>query len=217
MARSVHQSRPTFAWEERLWRDGLRWVAGIDEAGRGPLAGPVVAAAVVFPPGWSSPWLAQVDDSKRLSPSRRASLAVLIRKAAFGVGVGVASVGEIDSLGILGATRRAMQRAISALPVRPQALLVDAVALDVQGIPCWPLVRGDRLSLSIAAASIIAKVERDALMETLDAQYPGYGFRQHKGYPTPAHLYALRRLGPCPAHRASFAPVRAVKLSGGKG
>lgn len=199
---------PTFAWEECLWGKGLRLVAGVDEAGRGPLAGPVVAAAVVFPPGFQAPWLAQVDDSKRLSPAQRQRLAPLIRTNALQVGVGMASVEEIDTLGIVAATRRAMERAVKSLAVPPQAILVDALPLEIEGRQCIPLVHGDRLSLSIAAASIIAKVERDALMEALDTRYPAYGFRRHKGYPTPEHLQALRRLGPSPVHRRSFGPVQ---------
>ncbi|GBD11322.1 Ribonuclease HII [bacterium HR23] len=206
--------RPTFAWEEGLWRRGVRLVAGVDEAGRGPLAGPVVASAVVFPPGFTAPWLPLVDDSKRLSPARRASLAPLIRASALAVGVGMATPQEIDSLGIVPATTLAMQRAVECLPFCPEALLVDALAIP--GMPCTPLVHGDRLSLSIACASIIAKVERDAFMEALDARYPGYGFRRHKGYPTPEHQEALRRLGPSPAHRRTFAPVQKVAGKGGR-
>jgi ribonuclease HII len=200
--------RPTFAWEERLWGQGLVYVAGSDEAGRGSLAGPVVAAAVVFPPLFSAPWLARVDDSKRLSPKGRAALAPLIRSGALAVGIGLASPQEVDALGVGKATRLAMERAVAGLPVCPQAVLVDALPLRLDGIPCIPVVHGDRLSLSIAAASILAKVERDALMEALDSRYPGYGFRGHKGYPTPAHQRALRLLGPSPVHRLSFAPVR---------
>lgn len=211
MGRSVRLDGPTFVWEGELWREGLRLVAGVDEAGRGPLAGPVMAAAVVFPPCFSAPWLAQVDDSKRLSPSRRKALLPLIRANALAVGVGMASPEEIDTLGIVPATRLAMERALVALGVHPQAILVDAVPLEIKGVRCIPLVHGDRLSLSVAAASIVAKVERDALMEALDAYYPGYGFRRHKGYPTPQHLLALRHLGPSPIHRRSFAPVREVQ------
>lgn len=208
----MRRDGPTFAWEERLWQEGLCLVAGIDEVGRGPLAGPVVAAAVVFPPGFQAPWLAQVDDSKRLSPSQRESLVPPIRGSALGVGIGMASPGEIDALGIVPATRLAMERAVRSLAVYPQVILVDAIPLEIKGIGCIPLVHGDRLSLSIAAASIVAKVERDALMEALDIRYPGYGFRQNKGYPTPHHLRALRLLGPSPIHRRSFAPVREVRI-----
>ncbi|MFN3974016.1 MAG: ribonuclease HII [Dehalococcoidia bacterium] len=211
MGNYVRLDGPTFFWEERFWRGGLRLVAGVDEAGRGPLAGPVVAAAVVFPTCFSAPWLAQVDDSKRLSPSRRKALVPQIRANALAVGVGVASPEEIDTLGIVPATRLAMERAVGALGVPPQAVLVDAMPLEIKGVRCIPLVHGDHLSLSVAAASIVAKVERDALMEALDVHYPGYGFRRHKGYPTPQHLEALRRLGPSPIHRRSFAPVREVQ------
>jgi ribonuclease HII len=178
---------------------------GVDEAGRGPLAGPVIAAAVLFPPHASIPG---VEDSKRLSPKERDLLFVEISKVALGVGIGTIGPDVIDRVNILRATHQAMLDAVAALPTDPGLVLVDG--LPVPGTP-WPqlaLVGGDGLSLSIAAASIVAKVTRDRLMCDLDLIHPGYGFARHKGYCTPQHLDALRRLGPCSAHRTSFAPVR---------
>ncbi|MBM3131595.1 MAG: ribonuclease HII [Chloroflexi bacterium] len=199
---------PTFTQEEYLWRKGYRLVAGIDEVGRGPLAGPVVAAAVILSSQASPPWLSQVRDSKQLSPAKREHLAMCIRKDAVAVGIGTASHEEIDSQGIVGATRAAMCSAVARLARRPEWLLIDAVRLPQLPIPQTSLIKGDALCLSIAAASIVAKVHRDRLMEEYDRLYPGYGFGQHKGYPTSEHLTRLDELGSCPIHRRSFAPVR---------
>ena len=181
-----------------LWAAG-RAFAGIDEAGRGPLAGPVVAACVVMPP---QPLLPGVDDSKKLSEKRREALFDAVHGCARFVGVGVATAREIDELNILQATRLAMAR---AAPGAPCALfLVDAIdRLDVPG-EVLGIIHGDALCYSIAAASIIAKVTRDRMMRELDARYPQYGFAAHKGYGTRAHIEALRTLGPCPEHRRSF-------------
>jgi len=191
--------------ELELMARGIFPVAGIDEAGRGPLAGPVVAAAVVLPPGFFLPGL---DDSKKLSPRKRESLhARLTSDPDILWACARCEPGEIDSLNILRATHLAMRRAFLALAVRPPHALIDG--LPVPDFPCphTALVGGDGLSLSIAAASVIAKVERDRTMDELDAQFPEYGFCRHKGYPTAEHLDRLRRHGPTPVHRLSFAPV----------
>jgi ribonuclease HII len=180
------------------------WVAGVDEAGRGPLAGPVVAAAVILDPARP---IAGLRDSKALSPQRRAVLAQAIRERSFAWAVGIAEADEIDAVNILQATLRAMRRAVAALGVVPTEALVDGNVLPRLDCPARAIVKGDRDVVAISAASIIAKTTRDAMLDALDARYPGYGFARHKGYPTPAHLDALARLGPCPAHRRSFAPV----------
>ncbi len=203
---------PSLEAERRLWALGYFYVAGLDEAGRGPWAGPVVAAAVVLPSGREDleEALAGVDDSKRLSASARERLYERIQSIALGVGVGMASHEEIDAMGIVPATRLAMRRALAALPHMPDYLLLDHLRLPEVNIPQESFTRGDSRVLSIAAASIIAKVTRDRIMEELDARYPGYGFAQHKGYGTAAHRQALARLGPSPIHRRTWAPVQEV-------
>lgn len=180
-------------------------VCGIDEAGRGPWAGPVVAAAVIWKD--MSVVAEAVNDSKKLKKSQREILFEIITTQAH-IGVGQSEVGEIDRLNILGATRLAMQRAYAALAVQADCALIDGN--QPPQLPCRtiPIVKGDARSLSIAAASIIAKVTRDRLMEALGREYPGYGFERHAGYGTPQHQEALDRLGVCPAHRRSFAPIR---------
>lgn len=184
-------------------------VCGVDEAGRGPLAGPVVAAAVILDQGRAP---IGIDDSKKLNAPVREALFELINANAH-VGIGIASVEEIDSLNILWASMLAMERAVAALPTSPAHALVDGNRCP-KGLPCGstPVIGGDALSLSIAAASIIAKVTRDRMMRNLDSDHPGYGFAGHKGYGTPAHLAALGRLGPCLIHRRSFAPIRQAIL-----
>ncbi len=195
----------SFEQETLLHARGISPVAGIDEAGRGPLAGPVVAAAVILPGNFS---LSGLDDSKKLTPRQRDQL---YRELTSDPAVVWASASadhlEIDRLNILRATHRAMRDAFLALPFRPAHALIDG--LPVPDFPCGQtaLVGGDALSLSIAAASVIAKVERDRIMEKLDEKYPKYGFSKHKGYPTPDHLARLRTHGPCPVHRRSYAPV----------
>jgi ribonuclease HII len=179
-------------------------VAGIDEAGRGPLAGPVVAAAVIIAPDRRIQGLA---DSKLLAPERRDELFAVIRARALAVGVGVVDHATIDRINILQATKRAMAEALTALAVVPDLVITDFVALPELPCPQKNLVEGDRRSASVAAASIVAKVTRDRLMRELDARYPAYGFARHKGYATPEHLAALDRHGPCPIHRRSFAGV----------
>lgn len=201
-------TRPDWSAERLLWRQGYLRVAGVDEVGRGPLAGPVVAAAVVFPSGFRPNRLPGLRDSKQLTAAARERLMPQVRLLASGVGIGSASPGEIDALGIVGATRTAMSRAVRQLTEPAEHLLVDALLLECDGIPCRAIIHGDAICCSIAAASIVAKVARDALMDDLDAVHPGYGFARHKGYPTAEHLSALERLGPTPQHRRSFAPVR---------
>ncbi len=196
---------PSHIFEEEAWRCGYVRIAGLDEAGRGPLAGPVVAAAVVLPPGFCP---AGLQDSKLVPAARRERLFEEIRSRALGIGVGAASVEEIDRVNILEATRLAMARAIQGLVPAPDFLLLDAVSLPAVALPQRPIVRGDRLSISIAAASILAKVTRDGLMRHLHEHHPRYRFDLHKGYGTPEHLRLLARYGPCEAHRKSFRPVR---------
>jgi ribonuclease HII len=187
--------------ERELARRGYRVVAGVDEAGRGALAGPVVAAAVILPP---DAVFMGLDDSKRLDAECRERLAVAIRARAIAVGVGVVSAAEIDLRDILRASLAAMRVAIEALDPRPEAVLLDAVSVPGLRLPQLPIVHGDALSASIAAASIVAKVERDRLVRELGRRFPAYGFEQHKGYGTPEHWQALSVNGPCPEHRLSY-------------
>jgi len=190
--------------EEKAWSNGYQLVAGIDEAGCGPLAGPVVAAAVVFPQAKTTLW--GLDDSKQLTAGKRELLYQMILENAVAVGVGIIHNQEIDRLNILEATKRAMTQAVANLPVLPDLALVDGnqARLPSLDIPCQTIVDGDGCSCSIAAASIVAKVTRDRLMDELDVLYPGYGFAQHKGYPSRQHYEALRQLGPSPIHRRTF-------------
>jgi ribonuclease HII len=192
-----------------LLSQGYCFIAGLDEAGRGCLAGPVVAAAVILPlEGDYLALFAGVRDSKQLLPQARESLYQVIMQHAVAVSVGVGSVALIDERNILQATKYAMKAAIAQLPIPPQALLLDALTLSGIALPQRSIIKGDASCLSIAAASIIAKVTRDRLMLQLHEQYPAYGFAQHKGYCTEAHLAALREHGVCPIHRRTFAPVR---------
>ena len=184
-----------------LWKSGVTYIAGVDEAGCGPLAGPVVAAAVVFPPDTQ---IEGIDDSKKLDAPTREALAREIRDRASGIGVGVATVEEIDAINIYHAALLAMRRAVEALPQRPQHILVDARTVPGVDIPQNKFDKGDGINFSIAAASIIAKTERDRMMDALDREHPGYGFAGHKGYATPEHRRALAALGPSPVHRKSF-------------
>ena len=210
-------------FERQAWEQGVVRLAGVDEAGRGPLAGPVVAAAVVveriFLEAEQHGLLRDIDDSKTLTePQRESAFVLLAERCPMAMGVGLADVAEIDSLNILRATHLAMARALNALPVLPELALIDGLA--VPGLPCpsQAIVGGDARSLIIAAASIIAKVTRDRLMRDLDREYPVYGFAQHKGYGTRAHMQALLQHGPCPAHRRSFRPVRdalGIRSAGG--
>jgi ribonuclease HII len=191
--------------ETALWSSGLTRIAGVDEAGMSPLAGPVAAAAVILAPGTR---ILDVDDSKRLSAEERERLAPIIKQAAVAWAVAFAEVEEIDEINIYWAGLLAMRRAIEALSPAPEHLLIDGRRLKAVALPQDRIVGGDAKSLSIAAASILAKTARDARMAALDRQFPGYGFAQHKGYPVRAHIRALEHLGACPVHRRSFAPVR---------
>jgi ribonuclease HII len=211
----MSKARPRLTLERRWWRQGYQHVAGLDEVGRGAWAGPVVAAAVILPPAQPrlSSALRGVTDSKQLTARQRERLAEVIGAVALAVGVGGAGAGEVDRDGLIGATRAAMARAIAMLPLPPEALLIDALDLrPVVPLPQAAVIHGDALSLSIAAASIIAKVSRDRWMAGLDQRYPGYGFARHKGYGTAAHSAALARLGVSEAHRRSYAPV--ARLAG---
>ncbi|MCS7079215.1 MAG: ribonuclease HII [Chloracidobacterium sp.] len=206
---ATRRLRPTTEFETPLWVQGATYVAGLDEAGRGAWAGPVTAAAVILNPA-ALP--AGLDDSKRLTPAQRNRLYIEIEATAYGVGVGVVNADVIDQINIVEATRRAMAQAVAALPQRPDFLLLDALHLPAVAIPQRALVHGDARSISIAAASIIAKVYRDRLMDALDAEYPAYGFARHKGYGTAYHQRALERYGPCPAHRLTFRGVAPAPL-----
>jgi ribonuclease HII len=191
--------------ETALWTAGVARIAGVDEAGMSPLAGPVAAAAVILAPGTRIPG---VDDSKRLDRAERERLAPIIQARAVAWAVAFAEVEEIDRINIYWAGLLAMRRAVQALVPSAEHLLIDGRRLKAVPLPQERIVGGDAKSLSIAAASILAKTARDARMCALDAEFPGYGFAQHKGYPVDAHIRALDRLGACPIHRRSFAPVR---------
>ncbi len=197
--------RDLFAFETLARRQGYRIIAGVDEAGRGPLAGPVVAAAVILSPGKE---IQGLDDSKKLSPSRRESLFEDIHAFAMAIGVGMANHESIDRINILQATLVAMRQAVAALEPSPDYLLIDGISSIPISIMQKTIKKGDSLSASIAAASIIAKVTRDRLMEEYDRSYPGYGFAGHKGYGSASHLAAIARLGPCPIHRKTFRGVK---------
>src|SRR5712692_406706 len=192
-------------YERNFWDGEMRYVAGVDEAGRGPLAGPVVAAAVLFLP---DVWIEGIDDAKKLSSKRREEMFDIINERVLSVGVGIISHTTIDQVNIYQATVEAMNEAISDLLPAPQHLLVDGRAFHTNGIPSTPIIDGDAKCFSIAAASIIAKVTRDRLMIEWDKQFPQYGFAKHKGYGTREHFEAIRKFGPCEIHRKSFRPVQ---------
>ncbi len=207
---SLYRGAPTLSAEIFGWRKGYRNIAGVVEAGRGPMAGPVVAAAVILDPDVGAQWWSELRDCKILTSKQREALDARIREtAAWGAGVG--SSEEIDTIGLIEATRRAMLRSLEVLPTRPDLLLIDALLLHESdaGWAQQSIVHGDALSVSIAAASIVAKVERDRLMDGYHDLYPAYGFGHNRGYCTPDHKRALLEHGPCPIHRRSFAPVRA--------
>ena len=191
-------------YEKELYEDGIKLIAGVDEVGRGPLVGPVVAAAVILPVGFT---LEGLDDSKKLSEKKRDKFYDIIMKDAIAVGIGEVSAQEIDEINIYQASRVAMIKAINNLSVKPEHILSDAIPLNIE-IDNTPIVHGDALSLSIAAASVIAKVTRDRMMYDLDKEYPDYGFAKHKGYPTKFHLEALKKYGPLENYRFTYGPVR---------
>ncbi|MBA4385019.1 MAG: ribonuclease HII [Anaerolinea sp.] len=199
---------PNLSFERDLWSNTIQYVAGIDEAGRGAWAGPVYAAAVIFP---NDPnieiYLAGVQDSKQVSPQKRTQLAVIIRQFALAWAVAYADAREIDELGILPANRLAMMRAVNALTIPPEHLLIDAMFLSDMDLGQTSLIKGDQRSLSIAAASILAKTERDAWMIAAHDQYPAYRFDLHKGYGTKTHQQGLARDGICDLHRKSYKPI----------
>jgi ribonuclease HII len=201
--------------ECELWQKGLKLVAGVDEAGRGPLAGPVVAAAVVLPCSWSEMGLdsrlRDLNDSKQLTEAQREQYyAILTSHPEIRYGIASADAEEIDRINILQATHRAMNLALAQLQPPPEHVLVDGRPVKSMPFPHTALVKGDARSYSIAGASVLAKVTRDRLMREMDRLYPGYGFAEHKGYGTPQHLAAIQALGPCPIHRRSFAPIRSM-------
>lgn len=220
MSRGAPRTLPTLDEELRLTQEGQGPIAGVDEVGRGAWAGPLVAAAVVLPPVFSAPLaaeltarLADVRDSKACTPDERATLAATIGAVASGVGIGVVLPDDLDRYGLTVGNRLAMCRAVAALPWMPGYLLLDWVRLPELRVPQRAFVRGESHSLSIAAASIVAKVERDALMAALDETYPGFDFGRHKGYGTALHRTALRAYGPTPVHRYRFAPVHAAAVA----
>ncbi len=206
------QYTPSFVEEEKLAAQGYRFTAGIDEVGRGALAGPVVAAAVILPCRLKAPWLNQVRDSKLLTPDKREYLFGHIHEIAVSVSVGIISHQIIDTRNILRATHLAMMQAISQLSPEPDSLLIDYLRLPDVSLHQKGIVNGDGLCFSIACASIIAKVTRDRLMKEMDTVYPGYGLAKHKGYWTEEHVANLNRLGPSPIHRRSFHPVKGMLL-----
>jgi ribonuclease HII len=194
-----------YEYEEELYKQGLKAVCGTDEAGRGPLAGPVVAGAVILDPHHL---IEGLNDSKQLSAKKRAQLSVEIKKHALAYGIAFVFEDEIDKINIYQASRLAMTKAILSLAFPPDFVLSDAMPLPDLGIPYLAIIKGDALSASIAAGSILAKVSRDEFMTEMAKQYPAYGFEIHKGYPTKKHLEALAQYGPCPIHRKSYRPVK---------
>ena len=199
---------PDFSFEKEFVSSGYFLIAGIDEAGRAPLAGPVTAGAVILDLNLAGGWIDEVRDSKAISRSKRNRLEIEIKKSALAWGLGFSSNHEIDQHGIARATRLAMKAAIETLNPAPQAILIDYFRLPELNLPQKGIPHGDSLCNSIACASILAKVARDRLMDEMDIRYPGYGFSHNKGYPTPDHFKSLAELGPCPIHRQSFFPLK---------
>jgi len=197
-----------YEYETALYEKGVTFIAGTDEAGRGPLAGPVVACAVILKKGET---LEGVDDSKKLTDKKRRALIPLIKEKALAIGIAVVSPKEIDQINIYRASKEAMISAIKSLEIRPEYILADAMMLeDELGIPTASIIKGDQKSISIAAASIIAKVTRDDYMLMMDEYYPMYGFKKHMGYPTKMHIEAIKKHGICPIHRSSFEPIKSL-------
>ena len=194
------------AYEKELYEKGYEYICGTDEAGRGPLAGPVVAAAVILP---KNMMIVGVNDSKQLTEKKREELFDVIMDKALAVGVCFIDNKKIDEINILEASRLAMMEAIKKLKIKPDYVLSDCMKMDI-GIPVNPIVKGDALSESIAAASIIAKVSRDRFMDEMDLKYPNYGFKRHKGYPTKDHIEAIKKWGICKIHRKTFKPIKTM-------
>lgn len=208
-------SKPTLEYERSIWEQGFTRIAGVDEVGRGPLAGPVVSGAVVLGQADADRWAGRFTDSKQMTEAQREVAFEELVAAGVPNAVGACSSAEIDAIGIAAATRLAMVRAIEGLEPEPDHLMIDAVRLDSVALPQTSLIKGDAISLSIAAASVVAKVTRDRLMaDVFEERFPGYGFASHKGYGTAVHMEALRQNGPCEIHRSSFRPVREALLRG---
>lgn len=209
--------RPNLKFEWARWQDGVELVAGVDEVGRGPLAGPVAAGAVILPPNVRAAgrfrWLKRVNDSKQLTALQREQLVDDIVEHSLAAAVAFIPVEQIDRIGIAEASRQAMLAAVGDLRVRPGHLLIDGFGIKACSLPQTAIIDGDAISLSIGCASIIAKVARDRVMQERDADYPAYGFASNKGYATPTHMRAIRTLGPCVLHRRSFSPVREMVAS----
>ena len=197
-----------YKYEKELWESGIKLVAGVDEVGRGPLVGPVVAAAVILPKSFV---LEGLTDSKKLSEKKRNLFYKIIMKEAISVGIGIIDAFVIDEVNIYAASKLAMYEAISKLSVRPEHVLIDAMPLDLE-VSSTSIIRGDSLSISVAAASVVAKVTRDEMMYELDRMHPDYGFKNHKGYPTKAHLKAIDECGILPNYRMTYAPVKKILM-----
>lgn len=206
-SRTLKPSAP-YVEELALIQLGYTLIAGLDEVGRGPLAGPVVAGVVILPTNPTGDWFAGIRDSKQLTAAQREDSSGRITTNALGCATGIVSAEEIDEIGIVPATNLAMEKALHSLALLPQFLLLDAFPLPSVDIPQKAILKGDSKSLSIAAASIVAKVTRDSLMVEMDDRYPGYGFAGHKGYGSADHIRRIAEVGPCPIHRYSFAPIR---------
>lgn len=196
------------AYEKELYNQGIEYIAGTDEAGRGPLAGPVVAAAVILPKGLI---ITGVNDSKQLTEKKREELFDIINEKALAIGISFIDNNKIDEINILEASRLAMMEAIKQLKIKPQYVLSDAMKMNID-VPVKPIIKGDALSESIAAASIIAKVMRDRFMDEMDLKYPNYGFKKHKGYPTKDHIEAIKKYGITPIHRKTFKPIKTMLI-----
>ena len=194
------------AYEKELYKKGIKYIAGVDEVGRGPLIGPVVAAAVILPINYT---LKGLTDSKKLSEKKRDLFYKIIEQDAISIGVGIISEDKIDEVNIYEATKLAMKDAINKLKIKPEHILIDAMPLDLE-IPTTSIIKGDAKSESIAAASVIAKVTRDSMMYELDKKYPMYGFGNHKGYPTKKHIEAINEFGPIPGYRKTYAPIKDI-------
>ena len=209
----LKSNRPSFSEEQKLWNSGYKLVAGLDEVGRGTIAGPVVTGLVILPESLSGEWVSHINDSKRMTPKRRQYVLSHLQDNAIVLQTGISSVEEVDQFGIVEAVQLAMKRSLLSLSITPQFLLMDAFEVAGIDIPQKAIVRGDSLSMSIAAASILAKETRDSMMIELHETFPEFGFDSHKGYGTKKHIEALKLYGPCSIHRRTFRPVS--ELSGG--